>query len=149
MGMYDHIRIRSPLLNREWQETQFQTKSLERLLVDYEVDAHGQLWQVGHAERRSPDGPQREQLSGVVIFYGGTAQGGMEHFRARFVQGVLQKIEQISREEADGDPARFAASDDEQRAWQIADIKAGLAEADRGEFATADEVNVVFAKYGA
>jgi len=35
------------------------------------------------------------------------------------------------------------------QAWQIADIKAGLAEADRGEFATEEEVNAVFAKYGA
>lgn len=37
----------------------------------------------------------------------------------------------------------------EQQAWQIAEIKAGLAEADRGEFATEAEVNAVFAKYGA
>jgi predicted transcriptional regulator len=32
--------------------------------------------------------------------------------------------------------------------WQLAEIEAGLAEADRGEFATEDEVNAVFAKYG-
>lgn len=31
--------------------------------------------------------------------------------------------------------------------WQIAEIEVGLAEADRGEFATEDEVNAVFAKY--
>ena len=37
----------------------------------------------------------------------------------------------------------------EQQAWQIAEIKAGLAEADRGEFATEAEVRAVFAKYGA
>ena len=37
----------------------------------------------------------------------------------------------------------------EQQAWQIAEIKAGLAEADRGEFATEEEVRNVFAKYGA
>lgn len=35
-----------------------------------------------------------------------------------------------------------------QEQWQIADIQAGLQEADRGEFATADEVGAVFAKYG-
>ena len=35
-----------------------------------------------------------------------------------------------------------------QEQWQIADIQEGLQEADRGEFATSDEVNVVFAKYG-
>lgn len=31
---------------------------------------------------------------------------------------------------------------------QIADIQAGLEEADRGEFATAKEVRAVYAKYG-
>jgi predicted transcriptional regulator len=35
-----------------------------------------------------------------------------------------------------------------QEQWQIADIQAGLQEADRGDFATVDEVNTVFAKYG-
>lgn len=35
-----------------------------------------------------------------------------------------------------------------QEQWQIADIQAGLQEADRGEFATANEVSAVFAKYG-
>jgi len=32
--------------------------------------------------------------------------------------------------------------------WQLADIQAGLQEADNGEFATAEEVRAVFAKYG-
>jgi predicted transcriptional regulator len=32
--------------------------------------------------------------------------------------------------------------------WQMAEIEAGLAEAYRGEFAPADEVNAVFASYG-
>jgi RHH-type transcriptional regulator, rel operon repressor / antitoxin RelB len=35
----------------------------------------------------------------------------------------------------------------EQENWQLADIQAGLAEADAGEFATADEVEAVFKKY--
>ncbi len=35
----------------------------------------------------------------------------------------------------------------ELNAWQIARIKEGIAEADRGEFATPDEVKAVFAKY--
>jgi RHH-type transcriptional regulator, rel operon repressor / antitoxin RelB len=34
-------------------------------------------------------------------------------------------------------------------AWQIQDIVEGLAEADRGEFATEAEVQAVFKKYGA
>lgn len=36
----------------------------------------------------------------------------------------------------------------EAEAWQIQDIKEGLEEADRGEFATPEEVANVFAKYG-
>ena len=34
------------------------------------------------------------------------------------------------------------------QAWQVQDIKEGLAEADRGEFATEEEVTNFFAKYG-
>jgi predicted transcriptional regulator len=36
----------------------------------------------------------------------------------------------------------------EFQAWQVRKIEAGLAAADRGEFATDDEVAAVFAKYG-
>ena len=35
----------------------------------------------------------------------------------------------------------------EQENWQLTDIQAGLAEADAGEVATADEVEAVFKKY--
>ena len=34
------------------------------------------------------------------------------------------------------------------QAWQLQDIKDGLTEANRGEFATEDEVATFFAKYG-
>lgn len=37
----------------------------------------------------------------------------------------------------------------ELNAWQIARIKQGIAEADRGEFASEEEVEAVFAKYRA
>ncbi|MFI4940547.1 MAG: CopG family ribbon-helix-helix protein [Burkholderiales bacterium] len=36
----------------------------------------------------------------------------------------------------------------EAESWQIQEIEEGLAEADRGEFASAEEVASVFAKYG-
>lgn len=36
----------------------------------------------------------------------------------------------------------------EAEAWQINDIEEGIAEANRGEFASTDEVNSFFAKYG-
>jgi predicted transcriptional regulator len=37
----------------------------------------------------------------------------------------------------------------ENEAWRVQDIEQGMAEADRGEFASDSEVNAVFAKYGA
>jgi RHH-type rel operon transcriptional repressor/antitoxin RelB len=36
----------------------------------------------------------------------------------------------------------------EAEAWQIQDIEQGVLEADRGEFASDNEVNAFFAKYG-
>jgi RHH-type rel operon transcriptional repressor/antitoxin RelB len=36
----------------------------------------------------------------------------------------------------------------ESESWQIQDIEEGIAQADRGEFASTDEVNSFFAKYG-
>ena len=35
----------------------------------------------------------------------------------------------------------------EQQIWQIAEVKAGIEEADRGEFATDAEMEAIFAKY--
>jgi predicted transcriptional regulator len=37
----------------------------------------------------------------------------------------------------------------EAQSWQIREVTVALEEADRGEFATEEEVNAVFAKYGA
>lgn len=37
----------------------------------------------------------------------------------------------------------------EAQSWQIKEIEAGIAEADKGDFATDTQVNAVFAKYGA
>ena len=36
----------------------------------------------------------------------------------------------------------------EVEAWQIAEIKAGMSEADGGEFVSDDEVNAFFARHG-
>jgi RHH-type rel operon transcriptional repressor/antitoxin RelB len=35
------------------------------------------------------------------------------------------------------------------QSWQVKEITAGIADADRGDFATNEQVNAVFAKYGA
>jgi RHH-type transcriptional regulator, rel operon repressor / antitoxin RelB len=35
------------------------------------------------------------------------------------------------------------------QSWQVQEIEAGIADADKGDFATESQVNAVFAKYGA
>lgn len=35
------------------------------------------------------------------------------------------------------------------QSWQVKDIEAGIADADKGDFATDAQVNTVYAKYGA
>lgn len=37
----------------------------------------------------------------------------------------------------------------EAQSWQVREVQAAIAEADAGDFATDDQVNAVFAKYGA
>lgn len=37
----------------------------------------------------------------------------------------------------------------EAQSWQVQDIEAGIAEAERDEFASDEEVNTLFGKYGA
>lgn len=44
--------------------------------------------------------------------------------------------------------AMFKDCDVGREQWQIADILTGLQEADQGEFASAEELRMVYAKYG-
>ena len=108
MGMYDTIRFAGTLPDDYVTDTEFQTKSLERDLVDYFVDEQGALWQFGHAGAAQPEGRTRDQYTGSVIFYDYTLPNTRANFRGRFVGGVLQSIERISEIEANADPARFA-----------------------------------------
>lgn len=73
-------------------------------------------------------------------------------FTIRIEEEMLAKLDALA---ADTDRSRnwLAAKAIENyvelNAWQIARIKEGIAEADRGEFATGEEVEAVFAKYRA
>ena len=73
-------------------------------------------------------------------------------FTIRLDDEVLAKLDALA---ADTDRSRnwIAAKAIEDyvalNAWQIARIKEGIAEADRGEFATDEEVEAVFRKYKA
>lgn len=71
-------------------------------------------------------------------------------FTIRLDDQMLAKLDALA---ADTDRSRswLAAKAIEdylaRNAWQIARIKDGIAEADRGEFASEEEVEAVFAKY--
>ncbi len=73
-------------------------------------------------------------------------------FTIRLDDQMLAKLDALA---ADTDRSRSwlaaKAIEDylELNAWQIARIKDGIAEADRGEFASDEEVEAVFAKYRA
>lgn len=65
---------------------------------------------------------------------------------------VLAQVDALARDTARS-PARVVAEALERllalEAWQIEDIKAGLQEAEAGEFASESEVAEVFARHGA
>lgn len=74
----------------------------------------------------------------------------MTAFTVRVPDAVADKLDKLA-EKMDRSRAYVAAqaieSFVEREAWQLAEIEAGLAEADRGEFATPAEVANVISKY--
>jgi RHH-type transcriptional regulator, rel operon repressor / antitoxin RelB len=68
----------------------------------------------------------------------------------RIPESVHSKLSQLT--EATGRSKSFLAVEAlegylAQQAWQIAEVKAGIKEADQGDFASDDEVNAIFAKH--
>ena len=67
-------------------------------------------------------------------------------------EAVFSQVDALARDTARG-PARVVSEALEQllalEAWQVEDIKAGLREAETGEFASEAEVAEVFARHGA
>lgn len=74
----------------------------------------------------------------------------MTAFTVRVSDTIADKLDKLA-EKMDRSRAYVAAqaieSFVEREAWQLAEIEAGLAEADRGEFATPTEVANVISKY--
>jgi hypothetical protein len=66
MGMYDQLRIKNPALETFEPDTWYQTKDIECCLVDYEVDADGQLWELGICEVPAPDGARKYNHTGAI-----------------------------------------------------------------------------------
>ena len=76
----------------------------------------------------------------------------MTAFTVSVPDSVAEQLDQLAAK-LDRSRAYVAAKAIEdfvaREVWQIAEIEAALAEAERGDFATADEVAKVFRKYGA
>ena len=74
----------------------------------------------------------------------------MNAFTIRLQDDAARKLDQIA-EKLDRSRAYVAAQAIEdfiaREAWQLEEIEAGLAEAERGEFASDDEASRVFGKY--
>jgi hypothetical protein len=99
MGMFDYIRCKYPL-PPEFQDTVFQTKSLECALLFYEISEAGQLRCFGYADpdEERPVDPKRvvpwlvpwperdEDFTGVVVFYDDRS---VAEFMAVFENGKL------------------------------------------------------------
>ena len=121
MGMFDNIKCehKLPLPEDEgklkgyrWKGVTFQTKCLENLLLEYEIDASGQLWcyKTSHIFEDDDEAPfggylkeaHRERLMdehhGTVNFYDYNHGDEFDHeveFMAWLDRGKIDKIELV------------------------------------------------------
>jgi predicted transcriptional regulator len=77
-------------------------------------------------------------------------RGHMTAFTVRISEATAEKLNRLA-ERVDRSRAYMAAQAIEdfiaREEWQLAEIEAGLSEADRGDFASSDEVARVIGKY--
>ncbi len=107
MGMYDSIRVRSPLPNPPaWVEpdTVWQTKELLCELVEFEITADGRLLQLpelgwGWDEKRLPEPRVWDDYHGDLWFVesGLPVGSGLVEYVARFTNGKLSQIREVRR----------------------------------------------------
>jgi predicted transcriptional regulator len=74
----------------------------------------------------------------------------MTAFTVRVPDETAEKLDRLAEKMARSrsDVAARAIEDFvAQEAWRVAEIEAGLAEAERGEFATSAEIETIFEKY--
>jgi hypothetical protein len=69
MGMFDQLYIKQTMPDGYQSDDWYQTKSMECLLVDYEVNEVGQLWELGVCGMESPDGKEALSYTGGIHFY--------------------------------------------------------------------------------
>jgi hypothetical protein len=66
MGMYDQFRLTRPPVETCETDIWYQSKDMGCDLVDYEVDADGQLWEIGLCEVPAPWGKEKINHTGEV-----------------------------------------------------------------------------------
>lgn len=74
-----------------------------------------------------------------------------ETLNVRLPAGLASQLEQLTKATGRNKTALTVAALEEYvaaEAWQIQDTLEGLAQADRGQFASPEQVAAVFAKYG-
>lgn len=67
--MFDRLRIKQAMPDGYQSDDWYRTKSMECLLVDYEVDEAGQLWELGVSELPNKEGKQALSYTGGIHFY--------------------------------------------------------------------------------
>lgn len=92
MGMFDQIRITRTMPDGYQSNDWYQTKSMECLLVDYEVDNHGQLWELGVCTKPDPDGKQKLHYTGEIVFY----DNATKSYCALFDNGILILLREVA-----------------------------------------------------
>lgn len=68
MGMFDQLRIKKVMTDGYQSDDWYQTKSMECLLTDYEVDENGQLWELSSYGNAYAD-QQALSYTGGIHFY--------------------------------------------------------------------------------
>lgn len=69
MGMFDQLRIKQVMPDGYQSDDWYQTKSMECLLIDYEVDEAGQLWDMSFCGRQDPEGRKPLSCTCGIHFY--------------------------------------------------------------------------------
>lgn len=73
MGLYDHIKCNYPLDKKHIQNEQFQTKSLNCLMEEYEITEGGWLFKkcemVEGWDFNQLDEPEIMKVTGEIVFY--------------------------------------------------------------------------------
>lgn len=91
---------------------------------------------------------ERPNVRKLVIDFGAT---GYLVFHKRYEKQGMNFVARIIHQKEWYDEATIGITEEflEENNQQIADIKAGIQEADRGDFASKKELSAVFKKYGA